>query len=152
MYTKKQRIGKRMSFMDSYERALLFATSEFDRVNQIGEFSVNGDRCETIPEISVNHESSGFKDELMCVVKLGGSEIEVVVTMPCRRVRDNVVDVNKNVELKAFIPGMPTDSGRVQSVEIYVAEEIAMGTVRKALGLPIPSVPGGLARYQGKAK
>jgi hypothetical protein len=143
-----------MSFMGSFERAHLIATSGFGRVNEIGEFSVNGDRCETIPEISINRERSHkrFNDELMCVVKVGGSEIEVVITTPCRRVSNNVVEVNKNVELKAFVPGKLTESGRVQPVEIYVAEELAKIAVRKALELPIPPLRRALAPFQGKSK
>ena len=144
---------KGMSFMDFFERALLIAISGFGRENQIGEFSVNGDGCEAIPKISVNHQSShkGFNDELMCVVKLGGSEVEVVVTAPCRRVSNDVVEVNKDVELKAFVPGNPTDSNRVQLVEIYISEELAKITVRKALGLSIPFPVARPAPYRGNA-
>jgi len=117
--------------------AQTIATSGFTGVNKVGELSVNGDKCETLTEVSVAHRSGNkkFNDELMCEVELGGRQITVVVTAPCRRVSANVVEVHKNAELKAFVPGKPTDSGRVQPMEIYQAEELAKITVGSLLGL-----------------
>jgi hypothetical protein len=124
------------------------------------EFSVNGDTCEAI-DLRVIEESSPdeFRDEITAEVKLSSSglpfvrvssipnEIEVVVTMPCRKLSTDVVEVDGNVKLRAFVPGKLTDSGRVQPLEIYVAEELAKIAVRKGLKLPIPSLRSALAPY-----
>jgi len=107
---------------------------------EIGDFSINGDSCAEPPLLQWHIVEGGqkkFSDTLMCRAILTGTEFEVAVTIPCRRLTDNVVALNKNLELHAVVLGKPTDGPVLQPEEVYQASEIGAMAVRKALGLPL---------------